>query len=799
MSSEHARGDHGRAPLLVLSGIAVVFLLVSVLTALAPRSWWNGWFAPVGAVLCLVAGYAAGSERARPARVPGETDILTELPNRAGTLERGEQAVAGILADGHEVVLVLVDITRFHEINSALGYAGGDQLLQVISRGLREMTPRAALIGRAGGDEFVLVFRGGSLSPTVGTPNAGTPTVGMSAAGTSTARPPEPGLLRETTSGTGQDLALGQRVLRQVQGPFRVCGVDVAVDASVGIAVAPRDDTTMADLLICADAALARARQEGESVGVWAPGVIGVQSAQIALYAQLRTAIAHQELVLYYQPLKSAQSGVIVAAEALLRWQHPARGLLAPGDFLSMAERAPMIADLTRWVLDEAARQCAAWAASGLRLAVSVNLSPRMFVLDDLPQVVVGALNAHGLPSDALTLEITESAVLTQPDRAAAMLHQLRAQGVEVSLDDFGTGYNSMEILKALPFDEVKIDRVFVADASGSAPDAAIVRSVIELGHRLGLRVVGEGIENERTQTMMIDLGCDLLQGAAISPPVPAARMSALLRAQAGVGHPPRAHRRPAAPRRAAAAASPTATSPTATSPTADWTASPDSFASSNGSASSGGPAARNGLAVNGTAAANGVRPGALRSPRLAELTILDERHILRTAPEPAFDAIASIAAEATGCAAATIVFVEGDREWSKTHVGTASSILARESGIATRVVAERAFVEIQDLSSGGVQTGAGRRRYAAGEKIRFAAGAPIIAVNGSALGALVVVDRTPHHLTTGQRRLLGDLAGQIVALLEARARRVSCRWSARHLPILNGSGSPRISIARLA
>ncbi|WP_242418539.1 EAL domain-containing protein, partial [Frankia sp. CpI1-P] len=183
-----------------------------------------------------------------------------------------------------------------------------------------------------------------------------------------------------------------------------------------------------------------------------------------------------------------------------------------------------------------------AWADEGLHLPVSVNLSARMLVLDDLPQVVAGSLAAHGLASDVLTLEITESALVTQPARAATMLSELRTQGVALSLDDFGTGYSSMEILKTLPFDEVKIDRGFVADARGSLPDAAIVRSVLDLGHRLGLRVVGEGIEDERTLAMMIDLGCDLLQGEAISVPLPAAEMSELLRSRAAEVRPSAPH-----------------------------------------------------------------------------------------------------------------------------------------------------------------------------------------------------------------------------------------------------------------
>ncbi|ETA00670.1 EAL domain-containing protein [Frankia casuarinae] len=474
----------------------------------------------------------------REGLLQNRSDPLTRLANRGGTMEIGQSAVAKINAAGNEAVLVLVDLNRFHEVNDALGHLGGDQLLRMIAETLPTLTPRPVFVGRAGGDEFALVFRGpeiipappassvSSASPPSSTSSASPVSLGPS--GAPAVRGPLPAAIA-----AGRRRTLGRRVLRQIQGPFQVCGVDVEVDASVGIAVAPRDGATMATLMSCADAALLRAKRVGESVGLWDAGIAGVRPEEIALNAQLRAAIGRDELVLYYQPVQSARTGGIVGAEALLRWRHPSRGLLPPGEFLPIAERSPLIADLTRWVLDEALRQCAAWDAGGLHLPVSVNLSPRMLVIDDLPRVVSDSIAAHRLAPDVLTLEITESALVTQPARAATMLGQLRSHGVALSLDDFGTGYSSMEILKTLPFDEVKIDRGFVTDVRGSLPDAAIVRSVLDLGHRLGLRVVGEGIEDERTLTMMVDFGCDLLQGEAISPPLPAERVRELLRTRA--------------------------------------------------------------------------------------------------------------------------------------------------------------------------------------------------------------------------------------------------------------------------
>ncbi|WP_101831905.1 EAL domain-containing protein, partial [Frankia canadensis] len=805
------------APLAVASFAAMLGISVAESTSLPAAATYLIWFPPLAAyvalirvplatatmtvaIAMLVAGAAIGDA---PGGLPAalvtsvalcvsaaalivkglfradlmqrETDTLTRLPNRAGTLERGERAVQEIRTAGREAVLVLVDINRFHEINDALGHVGGDTLLRVIARTLKGLNPPPAFVGRVGGDEFAMIFRGMS-APAAGTIRPG-------------ARTPPP-----TAAETTRSRVFGRRVLRQIQGPFEVCGVEVAVDASVGIAVAPRDGTSMARLLTCADSALLRARQAGESVGLWDPGIAGIRPEEIALYAQLRSAISRDELVLYYQPLQSARSGTIVGVEALLRWHHPTRGLLAPGDFLPVVERSSLIADLTRWVLDEALRQSADWTEAGLHLPVSVNLSPRMLVLDDLPRVVGGALGAHGLSSKALTLEITESALVTQPARAATMLRQLCAEGVGLSLDDFGTGYSSMEILKTLPFNEVKIDRGFVTDASGSLPDAAIVRSVVDLGHRLGLRVVGEGIEDERTLSMMIDLGCDLLQGEAISVPLPAAQLTALLRARSApraasgpttdAGPPPALGTQPSVPTERAATperppvpvrAFASVLPPPPGAPLRPWLMA--GVAEPSGPRDTEGPPPAAPARVppggawtsvsttrrphdQGTGA--GSRPAAAARADAERLAVLRDYHLLHTMPESAFDDLAAIAARATGCASATIVFVDAAREWTRIHARTGASQLARQCGIGARVMAQGAFIEIQDLASPP-------RCHDAGDRIRFAAGAPIVAPAGHVLGALTVVDTAPRRLSTGHRAILTNLARQVISLLDAR------------------------------
>ncbi|CAO5255437.1 EAL domain-containing protein [Frankia sp. AgKG'84/4] len=686
---------------LIRTGAAVLvvgLIVVALLAGATAHGDTGGVGAPaISSALCTVMVGVMVKGLFRVRLPPKETDTLTRLPNRRGILERGERAVADIRSSGREAVLVLVDINHFHEFNDALGHAGGDRLLQAVAGTLGRLTPSPALVGRAGGDEFVLICAAPAATLT------------------------------------GATRALGQRVLRQLQGPFEVDGVDVALDASAGIAVAPHAGRTVAELLACADSALSRARRTGESIGVWDPAIVGVKPEEIALYADLCVAIERDELVLFYQPLQSAHSGQIVGVEALLRWQHPTRGLLPPGAFLPMAERSAIISDLTGWVLNEACRQCAAWAAAGLHLVVSVNLSPRMLVLDDLPQRVVGALSSHGLTGRSLTLEITESVLVADPARAATILRELRAEGINLSLDDFGTGYSSMEILNALPFNEVKIDRGFVTDASGNLPAAAIVRSVVDLGHRLGLRVVCEGVASQRTLAMMIDLGCDLLQGEAVSDPLPAARLSGLLRARA-----PAAPRRPAPP--GADQAAPSRQEELAGSGSADR------------------------AADTTPAEAIPAGPGVREPSDLSGLAALGNHHVLRTEPEAAFDDLASIAARSTGCLAATIVFDGRRGVWSKTRRGPALSIIAEKCGIGARVVAERAFVEVQDLAGGGHPY----RRYAADEQIRFAAGMPIAAQDGRVLGALVVVDRVPRRLTSGQRANLVDLSRQVSSLLDA-------------------------------
>ncbi|WP_175648384.1 EAL domain-containing protein [Protofrankia sp. BMG5.30] len=680
-------------------------------------------------------------------------DLLTGLANRAGLAHVAQPAIAQAVATGRYAVLVLLDINRFREVNDALGHPAGDRLLQVVARQLRNVATDPALVGRLGGDEFAVVLCGLELSD-------------------------EPAAAHEHLR------AIGRTVIRQLRGPFRIDGVDVEVEASAGVAAAPMHGTTLGTLLPAADAALHAAGRESERVGVWDAGMGGVRPWELALHAQLRAAITGGELVLHYQPLLSCQTGRIAGVEALLRWAHPSRGLLAPGAFLPMAERSTLIIDLTEWVLDEALRQCADWARAGEHIPVSVNLSARMLVRDNLPDLVSETLGRHGLPADVLTLEITESALVTQPARAAAMLRELRTRGIKLSLDDFGTGYSSMEILKTLPFDEVKIDKGFVSDAHGSLPDAAIVRSVLELGHRLGLRVVGEGVEDDRAMRMLMELGCDLLQGDAISSPLPpSAHLLTVLRAGAGEVSPAPVG---AAGPRPGGAARPGGTEPGAA-------------ASDSAPAAGGGPAAAEPVAAalatagglvpeeasgascglapaRGPRAGGGPGPGPGDTEPLAALTPADEparrgappgHKLLEPDRDDAFDEIATLAARLCATPVAFVAFRGADRQWRRACYGSTATELPREALLDLDAPEGSAVVEIPDI--------AGDPRFARlaalgpSSPFRFYAAAPIRTPDHTVIGHVAVLDRVARALTPGQKESLAALGRQSAHLLAAR------------------------------
>ncbi|WP_432506911.1 EAL domain-containing protein [Kineococcus arenarius] len=432
----------------------------------------------------------------RRARLLATTDALTGLLNEAGLAQVVARDLAGV-DQGSPGVLVLLDLDRFGELNQALGRGGGDELLRQVARSCALWAGRHGTVARLGGDDFALWL------------------------------PQLPADLRGCSPAE-----VVQRVVEAAEshgtGPFEVAGIRVDVDVTAGAVLAPLHGTDPGTLLQRADTALHAARRADRAALVWEPRMEEHTADGVQLQAQLRTAVAEGQLRLHYQPLVEAHGRRVRGVEALVRWQHPTRGLLPPGAFLPEAERTSVIVALTDWVLGEALDQAAAWRREGRALRVSVNLSARLVAHDGLVEQVRAHLGRSGVPAHLLVLEVTESAVTTQPRRAAAVLAELRALGVRTALDDFGTGYTSLAMLQDLPFDELKVDRRFVAGALRGGGDEAIVRAVLELAHRLGLEVVGEGVEDEGTRRLLTELGYDLLQGYLFSRPVPAEEVAGL-------------------------------------------------------------------------------------------------------------------------------------------------------------------------------------------------------------------------------------------------------------------------------
>jgi diguanylate cyclase (GGDEF)-like protein/PAS domain S-box-containing protein len=429
-------------------------------------------------------------------------DALTGLPNRAAVLARG----ADLLSGNGRLAVLLMDLDRFKEVNDTLGHSYGDRLLAQIGPRLRPLVREVDMVARLGGDEFAVLL-------------------------------PDVSVTEAQTAARRLHAALGT--------PFLVDGLALDVDVSIGVAVcdatgesSPTGETcaTGADigaLLRQADIAMYSAKEQQDGVQVYDPRADGNDRSRLVLVSELRRGLAAGQLVVHYQPKVSLDTGAVVGVEALVRWQHPVRGLLSPVGFLGSVERTALIEPLTDAVLDIALAQVRAWWAEGLTVPVAVNLSARSLSRADLPERVLDRLSAHGVPASLLRLEITESALLAEPARAREVLRRLHAAGVRLSIDDFGTGYSSMSHLKHLPVDELKVDRSYVAEMATSSEDAALVRSVVDLGHELGMTVVAEGVEDTATLHALTDLQCDVAQGYLICRPGSAADIAAFLHTSA--------------------------------------------------------------------------------------------------------------------------------------------------------------------------------------------------------------------------------------------------------------------------
>jgi diguanylate cyclase (GGDEF)-like protein len=413
-------------------------------------------------------------------------DSLTGLPNRVQFRDAVRQAIQDAEANGTPgaVSVIMLDIDRFKHVNDVLGYHFGDLLLVRVAERLSQHSVRGAdMVARLSGDEFAVLLRGGDLDMA---------------------------------------RAVAQRIEHSFDAPLTLEEHTVDMGAGIGLASWPQHASDVDVLLSRAEVAMYTAKRRSSGPLVYDPS-IDLSSAQtLSLLSELRQAVGVGQLRLYLQPKLALDSGHVVGAETLVRWEHPTRGLVPPMQFIPFAEQTGFIRVITMWVFEEAARQWRHLHAEGLRITLSVNLSTRDLLDQELPQKFDALLVRHKVPAEAFCLEITESAIMDDPQRAQATLDRLSALGFKLSIDDFGTGYSSLAYLKRLPVDELKIDKSFVLSMENDADDAKIVRSTIDLAHNLGLSVVAEGVENATVWDMLRDLNCDQAQGFHMGRPMPA-------------------------------------------------------------------------------------------------------------------------------------------------------------------------------------------------------------------------------------------------------------------------------------
>ncbi len=412
-------------------------------------------------------------------------DPLTDLPNRSQFAQTIAATADRTRAEGGSAAVVFVDLARFREVNETLGHRNGDLLLSCVADRLRDGVRPQDTVARLGGDEFGLILPGVA----------------------------DPAGLRSVLNG----------VRTSLEEEINLQGLPLNVQTSLGAAFIPRDGEDPDLLIQRGDIALhvAKRNHTGDVV-CFDRELDHFKSDRLALVAELRRAIAGDELVMHYQPQVDRRTGAVHTFEALVRWQHPSRGMLPPDTFLPIAEQTGLVDDLTAWVLRAVLTQLGQWRAQRPDLSVAVNISARSLEHPHLPRLVEESLQQAGADPDWLLLEITETALVNDAAHAAAVLHQLRDAGMRLSLDDFGQGYTSLSQLGKLPLSELKIDKSFVQNMLRNADDAVIVRSVVDLAHNLGLDVVAEGVEDAEILAALDDLGCDLIQGYWFSRPLPA-------------------------------------------------------------------------------------------------------------------------------------------------------------------------------------------------------------------------------------------------------------------------------------
>ncbi|HTT10116.1 MAG TPA: EAL domain-containing protein [Burkholderiaceae bacterium] len=408
-------------------------------------------------------------------------DGLTRLPNRALLLDRLDQGLRTAIRRSEPLTVMVLDLDRFKEINDMLGHMAGDVVLKQVAMRLQAVLRDSDTVARLGGDEFALVL-----------PMADAELVRV----------------------------VARRIALALRTPVEFEGQPLDVAASIGSAIFPQHGEDAGTLIRHADAAMYVAKRNNAGHAFYDPSYDVGQREHLSLLSELRRAVEESQLRAYYQPLIDLATGRVRGVEALVRWRHPTRGLLSPVEFMPYAEQTGFVRIVTRWMLAVTVRQCGKWAAQGVPLQVSVNISARDLMNRELPYVIADLLRAHSVPPHLLCLEITESSFMEDPKHAQATLRQLDGLGIKLAIDDFGTGFSSLAYLKKLPVAELKIERSFVMGMTEDKDDRVIVRSTIELAHNLGLHVVAEGVESEACLQQLRELHCDYVQGYLISGPL---------------------------------------------------------------------------------------------------------------------------------------------------------------------------------------------------------------------------------------------------------------------------------------